>query len=646
MLYSVLLRNKQLCQELGRLTGQLDASAHNGLAYNSPVDVVITANEINDKHGTGALVSRIFQGCTNILSIRSRNDYGGEHTFGEMSICLPGTGLSRPHMFQEILCALDGRMVKRVVCIPYASKDLLASIAVTELFEAPLCTYIMDDQNICCSHIPDKLMGEFLSKCTLRLTTHPEMRDAYESKYGLKFWLLPAVVPGHLVRSTPVSPASQSQSSIGALVGSIWSEKWFEQVRNTLKGSGYSTQWYGNNNSPYFKTPADELSEANITAFGLVPEERLAELLCTHPYAIVPTGTPDDTGNALALAKLSLPGRILFIVATSHTPVIVLGDEETPAARFVKRFGVGVVSDYNPKSFRKTVQEILSPQTQLTMRQNAARIAQSLSAEGIGEWLWQSLEKGEPHDSRFETLLPRLQSDPADFIEPPVPKDIHREYVAIYHVMRRLKNNGYNPDFVIDVGAARGTWSDAVSRLFSNARFILVDPLISKYGSTQKQFLLKRIPRCELVEVALSNQSGTVSFQVSPDLYGSSLLQPGDYRSYDTIQVKTKTLDQLAKEKNIVGRGIVKIDVQFTEHLVLEGAREFLAQVDAIVVEMSLVRYHEKAELFPEMLALMNNLGFRYYDDAGSWRSPVNGALLQKDVVFLRIGLFEFEASS
>ena len=32
----------------------------------------------------------------------------------------------------------------------------------------------------------------------------------------------------------------------------------------------------------------------------------------------------------------------------------------------------------------------------------------------------------------------------------------------------------------------------------------------------------------------------------------------------------------------------------------------------------------------------MERLGFRYYDDAGTWRSPVDGTLLQKDAVFIR----------
>jgi hypothetical protein len=32
-------------------------------------------------------------------------------------------------------------------------------------------------------------------------------------------------------------------------------------------------------------------------------------------------------------------------------------------------------------------------------------------------------------------------------------------------------------------------------------------------------------------------------------------------------------------------------------------------------------------------------LGFRYYDETGEWRSPIDGTLLQKEIVFIRQAL-------
>lgn len=641
---NALVKNLELREKLSSLinktwTNNLNFKINSDLGF---IDVVVTPNEINYKHGTGSLIRRIFADDSNIVSIRSRNHYNSEHHFGHVSFCLDHTGLSRTEVFIQVLQSLHGFKVKRVFCVPYFVDDILSAIAIKELFGVPLCTYIMDDQNIFANAIPDELMREFLTKSSLRLATHPELRDAYESKYGLKFWLLPAIVQGNLLQSTANWQAGESHelSQTGALIGSIWSSKWFELLRDTVKGSGLKIHWYGNNQSSLFTVSPHELEHEGITSFGVLPEDQLAEHLRNYPYVVVPAGILDEREDCWAIGQLSLPGRILFILATSNTPIIVLGSEKTPAARFVKRFQIGVVCDYNSESFLEAVQQLTSVEVQKEMRRNAAALASSLSSDGIDDWIWRSLELGEPCDFRFENLMPRSQGDLVVFIEPPVPSDIYKDFVPVYQVMRRLESQGFHPDFVVDVGASIGIWSYVVSKLFPDSRFLLIDPLMSKYDGAATKHYTEKIQNVELHEIAVSNQSGSASFQVSPDLWGSSLLHPADFRTYETIEVEVKTLDSFAQERAISGRGILKLDVQCAEHLILAGANHFLEQVDAIVVELSLVRYDEQAKILSEMMQLIEKLGFRYYDDTGCWRSPVDGTLLQKDILFLRKDLF------
>jgi FkbM family methyltransferase len=302
--------------------------------------------------------------------------------------------------------------------------------------------------------------------------------------------------------------------------------------------------------------------------------------------------------------------------------------------------GVGVSCPYDGKSLKEVVAHVVDPAVQAKMRQQAATLAPQLSGQDVGAWLWRSLEKGEPDDDRFEKLMPRSPSDVVAFIEPPVPPDIYREYTAVYLVMKRLRSQGFKPDFVIDVGASSGVWSNSVGRVLPDARYILVDALASKYDARLREQMLSIVSHSEVIECALSNQSGRGSFQVPPDLYGGSLLRPRDFRNYEEAKVQIKTLDKLSEELKIRGRGLLKLDVQHAEHLVLEGAQKFLKAVDVLVVELSLLRFHPEAKILREMLNYIADLGFRYYDDAGYWRSPVDGTLLQKDMVFVRDGLF------
>jgi SAM-dependent methyltransferase len=370
-------------------------------------DVVITPNEVNYQHGTGFLVDRLFRNRANILSIRAANHYGGDHHFGDESLLITHEHPSRPRSIEQTLRNLGGRIPKRIFCVPFLSADLLTAITLCDVFKAPLCLYLMDDQNITTPAIPDSLMQEFLDRCALRLTTHSEMRDAYESKYGRKFYLLPAVVPARLISTSISQPELELVSKrTGALVGSIWGRAWWDRLKTAICDSGLACHWFGNHKSPIFPISAEDLAKAGIHAQGVVSEEVLAHQLRRFPFAIVPTGTLDENDDAAWASALSLPGRILFILATSNTPIILMGSSKTPAARLIEHFRIGVRCDYTAESFLLAVHRVIDPKCQAEMRTNAVRIAPNLSAEGIGEWIDRSLELGRACDDRFEQLMP------------------------------------------------------------------------------------------------------------------------------------------------------------------------------------------------------------------------------------------------
>ena len=81
----------------------------------------------------------------------------------------------------------------------------------------------------------------------------------------------------------------------------------------------------------------------------------------------------------------------------------------------------------------------------------------------------------------------------------------------------------------------------------------------------------------------------------------------------------------------------MKIDVQFAEHLVLAGGKEFIqSNVDALILELTIQREHPDAKTYREMLDLVDDLGYQLVDETDGWRSPRNGILEQKDSIFFR----------
>lgn len=396
---------------------ELEVAASPGASEDpaTPIDVVVTANEINDMHGTGPLVKRLFKGRRNVFCIRAQNDWG-VHDFGDWNVCIPQQGKPRSECFRSVLRVLGGRKVNTVVCVPFLVDELLSSIALQASFDAKLCVYLMDDQNVACSNIPDALMREFLERCSLRLATHAELRYAYERKYGLKFHILPAIVPDHLVPTAssrpgdqaprPTLPAKQfSESRTGALIGSFWDQTWFDRTCAVLEQCDCNIDWYGNNKSPWLTFPDQVLKRAGIKPFGVVPEPQLAEKLPDYPFVIVPVGALDDEESNKGVAFLSLPGRILFVLATSHVPILIMGSDKTCGARFVRHFQVGEVAPYSAMRLSGAIDRLLDPENQKRLRQNAAAIGQRFSDRGIVDWLADSIERGAPADARFEEIF-------------------------------------------------------------------------------------------------------------------------------------------------------------------------------------------------------------------------------------------------
>jgi hypothetical protein len=400
-----------LIAQNAELRGRLDRLMRPVVGPGEPVDVVVTLYEINDRHGTGPLVKRVLSGGQRVFSIRARSDWGYQD-FGDWSAVLPQQGLSRQQCAQNVRRVLAGYTVRNVLCVPYLADELLTSIAIHDELGADVCTWIMDDQNIASHGIPDSLIRELLEKSALRLATHPELCQAYERKFGLPFYHLPAVVPHRLILPDAGGrePGGKPPRT-GALIGSFWEQAWFDRLCDALESCGAHIDWYGNNRSRWVRYPERDLVRAGITAHGIVPEEQLAAELRRQPFVIVPVGTLDGAELHPGISRLSLPGRILFVAASSNTPVLVVGNENTSGAHFVKHFGIGQVVPYDGAKLAAAMDHVSRPEAQRELRANALRIAPALSDRGVSPWLATSVRLGRPADSRFEDLFARYRAE-------------------------------------------------------------------------------------------------------------------------------------------------------------------------------------------------------------------------------------------
>ena len=392
---AITAQHSLLRARLGQSTGELGRS----------VDVIVTAAEVNYRHGTGALVRTMFGSGEGALSIRSLDYYDGEHSFGEWAIKLVHGDSDRCAIRERVRRVLGNFEPRRVFCIPYHADEISTALAIHEVFGAPIAAHIMDDGNVLADLIPDDLMREFLERSSVRFAISDPMRAAYEAKFGLRFSICPPMAPARLVNQVPV----KAGSGAGVMVGNVWSSRWSDLLRTTIRESGRKIDWYGSRQRA-MGASEDDLARDGIVCCGLIPEDELAERLREYSYAIVPTGMLEEDDERSAISQLSLPSRIVFTLATSGTPMIVVGSPETAAAKFVVDMGVGVCCEYDATSFKRAVKRVSFGREQLRLRERAAELAPRFSSAGAADWLWAAAEQGVPPDDRFDAMMRRTQA--------------------------------------------------------------------------------------------------------------------------------------------------------------------------------------------------------------------------------------------
>jgi len=386
-------------------------------------DLLITALETNSHHGVGILLQRFFPDSRGFVCLRSSSLYHGEEPFGAHHLELNSRFLTVAEIEARLREILASHRIRRILCVPYYREDFIHALVAKRLTGARLCTFLMDDQNVFAGEVPDRWVADLLAASDLRLGISVEMCAAYTRKYGQPIHLLPPVLDA----ARPLVPCYWARAPDEplrvAMIGNVWTDRRFTQLRALLRAADLHVDWYGNGPAAKWLTGTPEDWEAdNIRCMGFYPEEDLVASLASYPIILVPSGSLDADDDNPAFSRLSLPSRLLFLHGTTDTPVLILGGEDTAAGRFVRRLGTGCCAPYIESGLRSAVAHLLDPAAHRGYRASIRKWAPHLILPQAGQWIWDSLAVGTPQPSGFqaafgddETDLPWLRE-----IAPPV----------------------------------------------------------------------------------------------------------------------------------------------------------------------------------------------------------------------------------
>lgn len=170
----------------------------------------------------------------------------------------------------------------------------------------------------------------------------------------------------------------------------------------------------------------------------------------------------------------------------------------------------------------------------------------------------------------------------------PTPTMVHRNrrrFKSEKTELQALINDIRQDDVVYDIGANTGLYTLFAAKACPDAEVIAFEPYPPNVDLLKQDVDRNKLQNVEIVDVALSDSVGNIEFSQPHEAdvgYGSSSIVTNE--SEATIEVPTTTGDQLIADGEIPTPNVVKIDVEGSESLVLEGLEKALSAPDCRTV--------------------------------------------------------------
>lgn len=184
------------------------------------------------------------------------------------------------------------------------------------------------------------------------------------------------------------------------------------------------------------------------------------------------------------------------------------------------------------------------------------------------------------------------------------PKDLPWLYHEIFTPFRKNPSSYDHPamrikekDWIIDAGSAEGYFSlFCIDKMKASAKIIILEPLQSMQKSLQSTFSELPSKEINIIKAAIGDYDGVVKVQEDLDHLCDSKIIEQNVGSHHLgwlsmlEEVQIKKLDTICTQENLVGKGLIKMDIEGFEMKALEGAREILMKLKPA---LAIAVYHE-----------------------------------------------------
>jgi len=203
--------------------------------------------------------------------------------------------------------------------------------------------------------------------------------------------------------------------------------------------------------------------------------------------------------------------------------------------------------------------------------------------------------------------------------------------------LAQVKERGFHPEGIIDVGANKGSWTMMARSVFPKAKFLMIEPQEEMAGPLSE--LCRVHEGIDFVQAGAGKESGQLVQTIWNNLEGSSFVPDVDEAKVQQGKQRLTpvvSIDELLLDRKDFCPDLVKMDIQGFEIEALKGAESLFGRTELFILETSLYEFMQSMPLAKDCISFMSSKGYEIYDIAEYFRRPLDGALGQIDFAFAK----------
>ena len=212
-------------------------------------------------------------------------------------------------------------------------------------------------------------------------------------------------------------------------------------------------------------------------------------------------------------------------------------------------------------------------------------------------------------DESFQSELP-FWNKYVELKENPDTYGIPQDHI---NKLKKLRDGGFNPSVIYDIGSAVGHWREVALEIWPDAQIFMfeanedLEHFYDYYGWEDYHIGL------------LSNENDkSLNYYYNEEYIGGNSYYKENTETYSWEKfrvLKSEKLETLIANKGWPMPDLIKLDVQGAEIDILNGCGEILKHPEYMIVELQHMNYNEGASLAEESIGIIEKLGYELSEE-------------------------------